>query len=205
MGTGTLFHLLRWVTVGGKSQESGGSLGAGSIILINMRSESHIWHLQWGEAQQVWQYIPDSWGCLSPDFSPNSFTLTHSFLHIHRCSPTRKPRVSFINWAWNWRAWLAGNSQKSHHGHYDPALAWKTMTMTRPILIWMRKYTHKVINFNFSIFQPFPTETLSCRYTIPLVLNGCFWSFHEDDHLLPHCPSYQMVPESILRYSLFTL
>lgn len=155
VGTGTLFHLLRWVTVGGKSQESGCCSGAGNIILINMRAKSHIWHLQWGEDQQVWQYIPDSCGCLSPDFSPYSFTHTHSFLHIHRCTLTTKLRVAFIKWAWNWRAWLAGNSPKSHHGHHDPALARKTMTMARP-MIWTRfglKNTHTRLLLSISAYN----------------------------------------------------
>lgn len=169
MGTGSLSHLLRWVSVAGRVRSLGCCLGAGSIMLINRRSKSHIWHFEWVEDQQVWQYIPGSWGCLPPNFIPNPFTQTHSFLHIHGCTPTTKQRVAFINWAWNWGAWLAGNSQTVKPGHHDPALARKTMTMARPIWIWTKKYTFNTL---------FPTETLPCKYINPLVLNGCFWGFH---------------------------
>lgn len=54
MGTGNLFCLPRWVTVVGRVRCLGCWLGAGStFMLINERSKSHIWHLQWREHQQV--------------------------------------------------------------------------------------------------------------------------------------------------------
>lgn len=165
-------------------------LGAGStFMLINTRSKSHIWNLQWGEEQQVW-----------PDMFPQIWALTHTYtlLFTH---PTTKQGVVFITWEWDWRAWLAGNSQTVTAGHCDQALARKTMTMARPLLIWTRKYSHKIITFSFSIQYFPPIETPSCRYIVPLR----FWGFYENFHLLPYCPSYQMAPESILRYSLFTL
>lgn len=55
MDAGNLFCLLKWVTIVGRVKHLGCWLSVGStFMLINTRSKSHTWHVQWGEDQQVW-------------------------------------------------------------------------------------------------------------------------------------------------------